>query len=235
MGTWNIKINGNDTFLDIYQNYFYLYNQGQVPKDISRQIQEDYADAFDDYDDRYNSLFGLALAQWETKALDPEIFQQVKNIIETGKDIEYWKESGADEKILKQRQVVLDKFLSQISTEREKAKRRVKSKFEFTLKQLINITAPDGNKTFTVSEHFTNGVYEQTGSMLSWETGGGSILYFVGQGKFISARWLNSQTLEVTHDKDIVFTKKDETYYYWGDQGKVIYIPTSLHPVNDAQ
>lgn len=225
MGTWNTKINGSDTFLDIYQNYFDLYNQGQNPKDISKRIQEDFAEMFADYEDRNNSLFGLALAQWETKALDPSIFQQIKEIIETDKDITLWKELGANDKILKQRKIVLDKFLGQLTTERAKPKRRVRPKFEFTSNQLINVTAPDGNKIFTVSEHFTNGVYEQTGSLLSWALAGASILYFTGQGKFISARWRDSQTLEVTHDKEIIFTKKDETFYFCGDEGKIIYIP----------
>jgi hypothetical protein len=224
MGTWNTKINGNDSFLDIYQNYFILYNQGQNPKDISKSIQEDFAEMFNDYEDRNSSLFGLALAQWETKALDPLIFQQIKEIIETGKDVMLWKELGAEEKILKQRQIVLDKFLGQLTTEKEKPKRRIRPKVEFTSNELINITAPDGKKTFTVSEYYTNGVYEQTGSLLSWALGGGSILYFTGLGKFISARWRDSQTLEVTHDKEIIFTKKDETFYFFGDEGMVIYI-----------
>jgi hypothetical protein len=227
MGTWNTKINGSDTFLDIYQNYFALYNEGQDPTVISKRIQEDFAEMFNDYEDRHNSLFALGLAQWETKALDPLIFQQIMEIIDTGKDINLWKELGADEKILKQRVIVLNKFLSQLTTEKEKPKRRIRPKVQFTSIQLINITAPDGKKTFNVSEYFTNGVYVQTGSVLSWQLGGGSVLYFTGQGKFISARWRDSQTLEVTHDKEIAFTKKDESFYFYGDEGKVIYIPCS--------
>src|SRR5687768_11189755 len=124
MGSWNTKINGNDTFQDIYQNFFDLYNQGQDPVNVSKQIQDKFAEMFKDQDDRNNSLFGLAMAQWETKALDPKIFQQVKEIIETGKDIELWKDLGADEKTLKKRQAALDKFLSQLGTEKVKPKRR---------------------------------------------------------------------------------------------------------------
>jgi hypothetical protein len=224
MGTWNTKIDGNDTFQDIYQNFFDAYNQGQEPADISEQILNDFAEMFEDYDDRNNSLFGLALAQWETKSLSPAIYNQVKEIIESGNDIEVWKGLGTDEKNLQQRQAVLDKFLAQLSTNREKPKRRTKPKYEFTYNELVNITAPDNQKTFTVSEHFTNGAYVHTGSMMSWQQGGGSILYFTGQGKFISAQWLDSQTLEVTHDKDIVFSKKDETFFFCGDQGMIIYI-----------
>ena len=231
MGTWNTKINGSDAFLDIYNNFFVLYNQGTDPKDASRQIQEDFSEMFHDHDDRNNSLFGLALAQWETKALDPGIFQQVKEIITSGNDLEVWSRLGADTKTVQTRKSILDKFLSKISAEKEKPKRRVKPKYEFTHKDLISITAPDGQKTFTLTEHFTNGVYTQTGSMLLWGSGGCSVLYFIGQGKHISAKWLDGQTLKVTHQQDIVFTKKNETFFYCGDQGKVIYIPTDMYPI----
>lgn len=225
MGTWNTAINGNDTFLDIYQNFFDLYNQGQKPVEISKQLQEDFEDMFNDYDDRNNSLFGLALAQWETKSLDPTVFKQVKEIIEGGNDLEVWKGFNADEGTIKKRQAVLEKFLIKISTEKEKPKRRVRQKFDFTTIELIKIAAPDNRKIFEASEHYTNGVYVQTGSGISWSTGGGSVFYFTGQGQFVTARWIDSQTLEVTHDKDIIFTKKDETFYYSGDQGNIIYIP----------
>jgi hypothetical protein len=224
MGTWNTKIDGNDTFQDIYQNFFSLYNQGQNPVNVSKQILDDFDALFNDDDDRNNSLFGLALAQWETKSLDPRIYKQVKEIIESGNDLEVWKSLGADEKSLQQRKAELDKFLLQITTAREKPIRRKRPKFKFSYKELVNTTAPDSKKTFTISEHFVNGSYEQTGSAIMWATGGGSILYFTAQGLSISARWVDSQTLEVKHDKAIVFTMKEDTFFYDGDQGKVIYI-----------
>src|SRR5687768_17425701 len=112
MGTWNTAITGNDTFLDIYQNFFDLYNQGQNPVDIAKQLQEYFEEMFNGCDDRNNSLFGLALAQWETKSLDPAVFKQVKEIIESGNDLEVWKGLDADEKTLTKRQTVLEKFLT---------------------------------------------------------------------------------------------------------------------------
>jgi hypothetical protein len=226
MGTWNTKIDGNDTFQDIYQNYFDLYNQGQNPIDISKQIQDDFAEMFNDYDDRNNSLFGLAFAQWETKSLDPTILKQVKEIIESGNDLAVWKGLGADEKILKQRQVVLDKFLSQISTEKEKPKRRVRPKFEYSAIKLQTLPAPDNNKTFEIIESYVNGEYKDTSSSISWSSGGGSVFYFYEKDKFVTARWVDSQTLEIKHDKTIKFVKKDESFFFRGDQGTIKYIET---------
>lgn len=225
MGTWNTKIDGNDAFQDIYQNFFDLYNSGQEPKQISEQILEDFAEAFVDADDKNNSLFGLALAQWETKSLDPAIFKRSEVVIKSGDDLKVWKELGADDKTLEKRKAELIKFLALISVEKEKPKRRIRPKFKFTSNEVVNITAPDTNKTFTINEQYTNDVYVQTGSILAWASGGGSILYFTGQGKYITAKWIDSQTLEIIHDKNIVFTKKDERFYFCGDQGSVIYSP----------
>jgi len=223
MGTWNTKINGNDTFQDVYQFFFDLYNQGANLTDVSKQLQDDFAEMFSDYDDRNNSLFGLALAQWETKSLDVSIFEQVKEIIETGNDLEVWRQLGADSKTLEKREKELEKFLTQISTEREKPKRRVRPKFEFEMINLVSAIAPDNLKKFDVNEEYTNKNYVHTSGLMMWRQGGGSVLYFTGQGKSISAKWIDSQTLEIVHDKEIVFTKKDDSAYFCGDEVKIKY------------
>ncbi len=225
MGTWNNKLEGNNTFQDIYQNFFDLYNQGKNPADVSKQIQADFAEMFNDYDDRNNSLFGLALAQWETKSLDPTVYKQVKEIIESGNDLEIWKALGADEKSIFQRKLALDKFLSQISSYREKPKRRVRPKFEYNANHLLTLPAPDGQKTFEIIESYVNGEYKDTSSAITWSGGGGSVFYFYTKGKFVTARWVDSQTLEIRHDKTIEFAKKDESFYFYGDQGIINYKP----------
>lgn len=224
MGTWNTKINGNDTFQDIYQNFFDLYNQGQNPADISKQIQDNFSEMFKDYEDRNNSLFGLALAQWETKSIDKTIYKQVKEIIETGNDLEVWKGLGADNKTIEKRKKELDKFLTQISTEREKPKRRVRPKFEYSANHLLTLPAPDGQKTFEIIESYVNGEYKNTSSGISWAGGGGSVFYFCTKGKFVTAKWVDSQTLEIRHDKTIEFSKKEGSFFFCGDQGIINYI-----------
>lgn len=223
MGTWNNKIDGNDTFQDIYQNFFNLYKQGQNPIDITKQIQNDFAEMFNDYCDRNNSLFGLALAQWETKSLDSEVYKQVKEIIETGNDLELWKGFGADDKTLEKRKNEFVKFLTKISTEKEKSKRRVRPKFVFEMINLVNAVAPDALKKFDVNEEYSNKKYVHTSGLMMCGQSGGSVLYFTGQGKSISATWLDNKTLEVIHDKDIVFDKQDDRAYFRGDEIKIIY------------
>jgi len=226
MGTWSTKINGNDTFQDIYQSFFDLYNQGEIPNEISKKIQEDFSEVFEDFDDRYDSLFGLALAQWETKSLDPKIYEKVKNIVENGNDLDRWKGLGV--KSIENRQKELEKFLKQISSNREKPKRRIRPKFECREIRLLTLTAPDRKKHFEINEIYVNGEYKHTSSMIMWELeggcGGGSVFYFYTKGKSVTANWLDSQTLEICYDKTIQFTKKEEDFYFGGDQGIIKYV-----------
>lgn len=129
-----------------------------------------------------------------------------------------------DKKIEVLNNLLLD-FENRLSGKNGKSKPFKKVNSKFTSNTLVNITAPDNKKTFEISEHYTNGVYEQTDSLIMWEDGAGSVLYFTGQGHDISAKWLDSQTLEITHDKAIVFTKQETKFYYCGDTGVIIYKP----------
>jgi hypothetical protein len=115
MGAWSAEIIGNDTSADIYQTFFDLHSQGKDPASVSRQIQDEFSETFEDEDDRNNGLFALALAQWETKSLDPAIYHEVKEIIVSGKDIELWESLGADMDTIEERKTELDNFLAKIS------------------------------------------------------------------------------------------------------------------------
>ena len=178
MGNWDTKITSNDTFQDVYRAYFALYNDGVEVAIITKRIESDFSDNFQDYDDRNSSLFGLALAQWESKSLDPKLFDQIKQIIETESDLELWKESGGNDKTLTARRKALEKFLVQLCKERDTAKRRYKGKFHFEKINLVTALAPDNFKSFGVNEEYVNNVYTQTSGLMLWKDGGGSIFYF---------------------------------------------------------
>jgi len=224
MGVWNAEIKGNDTTQDIYSNFFNKYNNGGNQVIVSNEIKEEFSDYFTDYEDKNNSFFGLALAQWETKSLEPEIYKTVKEIIENGTDLELWKELGADKKTLNERKSELEKFLKLISTEKPKAKRRVRPKFEFTMNELIRIVSPDNTKVFQVNEEFTNGNYIHTSGIMEWDSGGGAgILYYKAEGKSISAKWIDNNNLEFVHERNLDFVKKESESFYGGNEVKIKY------------
>ncbi|PVD49341.1 hypothetical protein DC498_25580 [Terrimonas sp.] len=126
MGAWGTAISSNDTYADIYDEFFDLYNDGQSVEDISKKLITDNQETINEPEDSNNFWFALAKAQWECKQLDTEILERVKQIIETGLDLEVWRRLDADEKDIKKRKVVLDKFLADLQTERPKAKSRKK-------------------------------------------------------------------------------------------------------------
>jgi hypothetical protein len=124
MGAWGTAISSNDTYNDTYQDFFELYDKGEEVGEISKKLIAKNQETINDPDDCHNFWFALAKAQWESKQLDKELYKRVKDIIDTGADIEVWRQLDADPKDLKKRKLALDKFLFNISVEKTKARPR---------------------------------------------------------------------------------------------------------------
>jgi hypothetical protein len=56
-----------------------------------------------------------------------------------------------------------------------------------------------------------------------WGNGGGSVFYFTKLGAKVSARWLDSGNLEVTIEKGIIYSKRDDWIFFCGDKVDVQY------------
>lgn len=124
MGAWSPIILGNDTSCEVRERFFELYDLGEeleIIADIILAEQEENLQY-----DKTNVWFGLALAAWECKVLTPEIFNQVKQIVDSKTDIEFHKELDADIDFLNKRQKVLEDFINKISIEKEKPRSRKK-------------------------------------------------------------------------------------------------------------
>lgn len=126
MGTWGTGISSNDTYADVYDEFFELYDEGPSVKEITERLIASNQENINEPDNSNDFWFALAKAQWECKELDPNIFDKVRTIVATGADLEVWRRQDADEKSIAKRKVVLDKFLAQLQTERPKAKSRKK-------------------------------------------------------------------------------------------------------------
>lgn len=227
MGTWNTKIKGNDTTLDIYTYFYDRYNSGDAPEEISAIIKKEYSLEFQDYDDKNNAIFGLALAQWETKSLELDILNEVKRIIESGDELMHWKDSDKNTKIKRKKE--LDFFLIKISKMKEKPKRRIKSKNKFEEIEIVKVVSPDNMKEFHISEEFENDQYIHTSAVMNWynmggSTGGSGILYFKKQGCKIKAKWEASNILIIEYPKGITFSKQEQSFFFCGDKGVIKYI-----------
>jgi hypothetical protein len=128
MGTWGTAIKDNDTFADIYDDFFELYNKGEEPDDISKKIIADNWEMLEIEEDKNNVWFALALTQWETKSLRADVLSKVEDIITSGHDLKIWYDLEASEQDIKKRKIVLDKFLEKLRLDKPKAKPRKKKK-----------------------------------------------------------------------------------------------------------
>ena len=130
MGTWGIAIKDSDAFADIYSEFFDLYNKGGQPDIISQKIVDDNWEILEIEEEKNSLWFALALAQWETKSLDPKILSIVENIISSGADLKIWLDLGASEQDINKRKIALDKFLEKIKSDKPKAKPRQRAKLK---------------------------------------------------------------------------------------------------------
>jgi hypothetical protein len=128
MGTWSTAIKDSDAFLDVYSEFFDLYNKGGQPDIISKKIIEDNWEILEIDEEKHSLWFALALAQWETKKLDPNILSRIEQIIVSGADLAIWYQSGATEADIKKRKTVLDNFLKKLKSDRPNAKPRKRPK-----------------------------------------------------------------------------------------------------------
>ena len=120
MGTWSATIFGNDTSLDIKDEFFERYNRGEEPANIKKDLTLDMDD-----DDRFNVMFALAHCMWEVGQLEDDFLFEIKKAIANEEDLAIAKKLGADSKFIKQRSKNLEKFLEKISIKKEKTKKRV--------------------------------------------------------------------------------------------------------------
>lgn len=120
MGTWSASIFGNDTSLDIKDEFFERYNQGEEPEDIKKDLLLDIDD-----EDRFNVMFALAQCMWEVGQLDESFLSDIEKVIESKEDLAVLEELGADKSFIKQRTAHLEKFFKKISIKKEKPKKRV--------------------------------------------------------------------------------------------------------------
>lgn len=126
MGTWGTAISSNDSYKDVYSEFMDLYNDGLEVQEITEIIIKRNSEIINDPEDGPNFWFAMAMAQWQCKGLDNNIFNKVKQIVENDEDIKIWHELGASRKDIDKRRGVLKAFIEKISTENPKAKRRKK-------------------------------------------------------------------------------------------------------------
>jgi hypothetical protein len=64
VGVWGVNVEDSDSFSDVYDGFFDIYNNGAGSKYASSEVKESFSEYFDDHEDSNISWFALAQALW---------------------------------------------------------------------------------------------------------------------------------------------------------------------------
>ena len=129
MGAWGTGISSNDTYGDIYDQFMDRYNEGESASEISENLIRNNQETIGLEEDAPNFWYALAKAQWECKDLDKDVLDKVEHYVNSGRDLEIWKELGASNSDLAARRRSLDNFLAKLRSDRPTPKKRKKKKY----------------------------------------------------------------------------------------------------------
>lgn len=137
MSYWGYGIKQSDEFSDVYGQFFELYKGDAKATDVYKAILEEYmTDCADEenFPYLYTVYYALAYCLWECGEKDEALWRKIKDIIDSGADVKFWKDSGSEDSI-KKRQKALIEFWERINSVPQKIKKpkRSQNKREPTL------------------------------------------------------------------------------------------------------
>ena len=146
MGTWGFNVLDNDTACDVHADYIRLFNLNMTHAEIVAELFQLYAADLADED--YSPMVWLAIAQsqWECGALEPQILDRVREIVETGKALVWWAQAEPQE--LSRYRKAMDAFLAKLQTPNprlRKPRRAIQRKPVFQPGDCLAIRLSDGD------------------------------------------------------------------------------------------
>jgi hypothetical protein len=114
MGTDGTGIRADDVVCDVIGLYQACLKAGMSASESKQNVVEQFAEHLADEDDRPSVWLGLADAQWTFGAVDADVLEQVRAIVQGGVGLGRRRE--VSEKASAQRAAVLAKFLNKINS-----------------------------------------------------------------------------------------------------------------------
>ncbi|MES2554580.1 MAG: hypothetical protein V4604_00440 [Bacteroidota bacterium] len=110
MGTWGTGIKDNDTASDVYADFISLLESNSIEQAMEK-LTVFYESKINSHEEHNNFWLAVASAQMDTNSLQMDIFERVRKIILSGKDLVLWQELKASETDLNLRKEALNEFL----------------------------------------------------------------------------------------------------------------------------
>ena len=98
MGCWGMGMTQSDEFCEIYNRFMEEYDKGEEICEIKKAILSEYLEQFEEKDGVLHDVyFAIAKAEWMCGALSEEMLARVKEIVEKGENLVFYKELGASD------------------------------------------------------------------------------------------------------------------------------------------
>lgn len=105
MGCWGMGITQSDEYCEIYERFIEEYDEGKPLSDIKKDILDEYLEEFDENDGILHDVyFAIGKAEWMCGGISAEILSKITQIIDSEKNIDFYKELEASKSDLKLRQ-----------------------------------------------------------------------------------------------------------------------------------
>lgn len=116
MNSKQLLVNENETFADVFDDFFWHYYNEYSVTDITNHLISENS-KFEKYSDDYNHFwYAIAQAQWECNELDQAVYEKVKDIIENGHDHLLSKSIETTDQIISERKIALVEFYYNLQT-----------------------------------------------------------------------------------------------------------------------
>lgn len=145
MGAWSTSILGDDFASDVYAGFMDAYNDGADLKEIRASVEHACLNEIADPDEGPVFWLALARAQWDCGALDADVLERVKQIVEQGLGLDRWKDESARD-LMKRKKVVAE-FYAKLQTPRPNPRKRRKPRLKpatFAPGDCLTLSLPSG-------------------------------------------------------------------------------------------
>ncbi|HEY2584379.1 MAG TPA: hypothetical protein VGI81_01290 [Tepidisphaeraceae bacterium] len=150
MGTWGTAIFADDTAADVRDDYRDMIASGMSDAEAHAQVRDKYLDVSPEHRPHVEPLFWVALArtQWGLGRLEEETKNKAIDIIDSGSDVERWRDLGASTADLTKRACVLDDLRERLTgpqPPRKSVRPRRKQVSRYQVGDVIRFTLSSGN------------------------------------------------------------------------------------------
>lgn len=97
MGAWDTGIFDDDIAMDIKAEFEDAIEEGMTVKKATKQILESFEDVLEDEEEASVVYLALAALQLESGTVQSNIKKKALKIIESGQELDRWKDSGEAE------------------------------------------------------------------------------------------------------------------------------------------